>query len=102
MFQLFATSDLPPVPTQSFFSSDNAFLLVIIALTTVGIIVAVLFIIRALMQVKSRAEKAFSKYSSQKRENPKDKVDKSVVKTDWSKSKKKSVLQKHSLLRLQD
>jgi len=61
MLQLFATNEFAPLPTQSFFSSEQAFLLVVVGLVSIGVIVALLFFTRALLQVKSREEKAFNR-----------------------------------------
>jgi len=62
MSQLFAKNEFAPIPTQSFFTSNNNILfLIVIALISVGIVVAILYIVRAFLHTKSRADKAFNR-----------------------------------------
>ncbi len=61
MFQFFGSPEFAPVQSQSAFSSSSTVVWVIIMLLTLGILIAIVFFVKALMQSQSRAEKAFNR-----------------------------------------
>ena len=61
VFQFLGTSEFAPVRTYAFTSSNTTLMWITIALVSLGVVAAILFIIRSILQVKTRSDKAFNR-----------------------------------------